>query len=256
MASSHLFRLGPITGARGGVLAAMKHNKRTLQARRGAAAHIDASRTAWNYCLAGDDTPEAISTHAKVQMTKAGIDKPRKNGVMAIEVIFSLPADRHQQDTRPFFKDCFDWVQRHIAGELLAFDVHLDESAPHAHAVTLPLLDGKMQGSKIMGGKENITRLQNLFYAEVASRYGLSKSSDKRLSAATKATLTAEVRKRLKDDPVMKSVIWPWVRDSLDDNPVPCAEILGIERLEKRPARKAKSFVDHKRSRGKGRFET
>ena len=101
MASSHLIRLGSIKG-KNGVLEALKHNKRELQAERGAAAHIDVTRTPLNYCLAGDSTPKAIANHAKVQMLKAGIDTPRKNGVMAVEVIFSLPIDRQQQDTNQF----------------------------------------------------------------------------------------------------------------------------------------------------------
>jgi len=143
MASSHFFRLGSITGENG-ILFAMQHNKRTLQAERGAPAHIDASRSSLNYCLAGNDTPQAIATHAKVQMLKAGIDKPRKNAVRAVEIIFSLPIDRHKQDTKPFFTDCYGWLIKTFAGELLSFDVHLDESAPHAHAVILPLIDNKL----------------------------------------------------------------------------------------------------------------
>ena len=75
-------------------------------------------------------TPEAIAMHAKVQIVKAGIDMPRKNQVMAVEVVFSLPIDRHSQDTHLFFNDCFAWVKQSFAGELLSFDVHLDESAP------------------------------------------------------------------------------------------------------------------------------
>ena len=91
---------------------------------------------------------------------------------MAVEIIFSLPIDRHQQDTRPFFQDCFEWVKQHIPGALLSFDVHLDESAPHAHALILPLINDKMQGNKITGGIGNLNRLINLFYAEVARHYG------------------------------------------------------------------------------------
>ena len=93
-------------------------------------ANIDVTKTPLNYCLADPATPEAIALHAKVQMVKAGIDMPRKNQVMAVEVVFNLPIDRHSQDTRPFFNDCLAWVKQSFAGELLSFDVHLDESAP------------------------------------------------------------------------------------------------------------------------------
>ena len=43
MAASHLIRLGAIKG-KSGVLEALKHNKRTLQAERGAGSHIDVTR--------------------------------------------------------------------------------------------------------------------------------------------------------------------------------------------------------------------
>ena len=86
MAASHIFRLGTIKG-KNGVLVALQHNKRTLQAERGACANIDATRTPLNYCLASDSTPQDIATHAKVQMLRAGIEHPRKNGVMAVEVL-------------------------------------------------------------------------------------------------------------------------------------------------------------------------
>lgn len=254
MAASHLFRLGSIKG-KGGVLEALKHNKRTLQNERGACANIDVTRTPLNYTLAGADTPEAIAMHAKVQMVKAGIDTPRKNGVMAVEVLFSLPIDRHQQDTKPFFADCLAWVKQTFAGELLSFDVHLDESAPHAHAIILPLIDGKMQGNSLIGGKGNLMRLINLFYKELACRYGLAKASSKRLSAKDKQTLVKLVLTRLKGDSAMQSSVWSCMRDAIHKDPMPYAQILSIT-LEKPACKTSKSFVDHKRSRGKGSFTT
>jgi hypothetical protein len=102
VAASHLIRLGAIVSKKGGVLAALKHNKRTLQAERGAGANIDVTRTPLNYCLTDPAAPEAIAMHAKVQMVKAGIDTPRKNQVMAVEVLFSLPIQWHSHVTQPF----------------------------------------------------------------------------------------------------------------------------------------------------------
>jgi len=251
MASSHLLRLGAIGSKGGGVLKALKHNKRVLPPDE----HIDVTRTPLNYCLAGKDTPANIATHAKVQMVRAGIDKPRKNGVMGVEIIFSLPIDRHQQDTKPFFADCHSWVLKTFAGELLSFDIHLDESAPHAHAVLLPLIDGKMQGNSLMGGTGNLMRLINLFHKEIAHRYGLSKSDRKRLNLADKATIELEVLTRLKADNVMKSSVWACVRDAIHKDPLPFAQTLSIE-LEKTTSKANKSFVDIKRSHGKGSFVT
>ncbi len=254
MAASHLIRLGVIKG-KSGVLEALKHNKRKLQAERGAGAHIDITRTSLNYALAGDSTLEEIALHAKVQMVKAGIDTPRKNGVMAVEIIFSLPIDRHRQDTKPFFTDCLAWLNKTFAGELLSYDVHLDESAPHAHALILPLINGKMQGNSLIGGKGNLMRLINLFYSDIAYRYGLAKASRTRLNAKDKQCIERQVLKRLQSDSVLLSSVWPCVRDAIHKDPMPYAQLLSIE--PEKPTRKpCKSFVDHKRSKGKGSFVT
>ena len=85
-----------------------------------------------------------------------------------------------------FFNDCLAWVKQSFASELLNFDVHFDESAPHAHAVILSLIDDKMQGICLISVKGNLMRLINLFYSEIATRYVLAKASRKRLSAKDK----------------------------------------------------------------------
>jgi Plasmid recombination enzyme len=251
MAASFIFKLDSIVSKRGGVLAALKHNKRTLQAERGAGENINVTKTPLNYSLTGNNTPEAIATHAKVQMLKAGIETARKNGVMAVEVIFSLPIDRHSQDTRPFFSDCYTWVKQTFACELLSFDVHLDEAAPHAHAVILPLIDGKMQGDKLKGNKANIRRLTDLFHAQVAGRYGLSKSVYRRLSSLDKQALEKQVLTRLKSDPAMQSCVWACFRDDIHKDPMKYAQVLSIGVLAKNKP-KPKTFVQIMTSIGKG----
>lgn len=172
---------------------------------------------------------------------------------MSVEVVFSLPIDRHSQDTRPFFTECYDWTIKTFDCELLSFDVHLDESAPHAHAVLLPLVKDKMQGNALIGGQGNLMRLINLFHSEIACRYGLSKSDRKRLSLANKQTIEREVLTRLKADNVMQSSVWPCVRDAIHNDPLPFAQLLSVN-VENSTSAKTKSFVDIKRSKGKGSF--
>ncbi len=252
MAASHLLRLGKVKG-RNGVLNALKHNKRTLHAERGAGANIDPLRTSFNYALTGADTVEQIDRRVKVLMVQAGIDKPRKNGVMALEIIFSLPIDRHQQDTRPFFEDCLQWVKKNIPGVLLSFDVHLDESAPHAHALILPLVDNKMKGHWVMGGRGNLKRLINLFHTEVARHYGLSRNETKKLNGKAKESLFRQILSDLVSDPVMKSAIWPCVRDAIHNDPLPYAQLLNIDRKRQSTSYKGKTFVQIMTSKGKGK---
>lgn len=252
MAACYLIRLGTVK-RKNGVLEALKHNKRTLQAERGADAHIDVTKTHLNYALAGHAPPETIAIHAKVQMLKVGIETPRKNQVMAVEIIFSLPVDWHNRDTRQYFADCYEWTKKNFLAELLSFDIHLDEAAPHAHALIFPLINGKMQGSAMIGGTGNLMRLINRFHKEVACHHGLSKSDGRRQNKVDKQILEKLVLARLKTDPVMQSIVWPWIRDAIHSNPLRFAQSLSVE-LVKPALRANKSFVDYKRSKGKGAF--
>jgi hypothetical protein len=255
MASSQLFKIESVSSKKTTLLRALKHNKRTLQAERGANGNINVTRSHLNYSLTGSQTPEQIDLHAKVQMVTAGIDiqKQRKNAVLAVEVLFSLPIDRHDQDTTQFFSDCYAWVKLNITCELLSFDVHLDEAAPHGHALILPIIDNRLQGDKLKGNRDNITRLINLFYEEVGKQHGLSKGTKARLSATDKQTLVKLILTRLKPDAAMRSIVWDCIRDLIVQHPATFADRLSIELL---PATgvKIKSFVDHKRSQGKGSF--
>lgn len=242
MAASYLLRLGKVKG-KAGILNAAKHNKRETQAERGAGANIDAFRTLLNYSLTDPATAEKIDRTAKVLMAQAGIDKTRKNQVMALEIICSLPINWHQKDTRPFFQDCMKWTKQNIPGVLLSFDIHLDESAPHAHALILPLVNGKMQGSEIMGGRGNLMRLINRFYDDVAVNHGLSRNQSKHLAGKQKEGIEQQVLSWLATDPVMKSKVWPCVRDAIRKDPQPYAQLLNINQ---RPGNngKRKSFVE------------
>lgn len=247
MAASHLVRLGKLKGDNG-ILNALKHNKRVLQSKRDAPANIDVTKTPLNYALVGHDTPVNIRTEARVHIIRAGIERPRKNAVMGVEVVFSLPIDRHTQNTRPFFEDCLAWTQSSFAGELLSFDVHLDESAPHAHAIILPLIDNKLQGNKMVGNTGNLYRLINDFHKQVGRKYGLSKNESKRVNPDDKKSVVQAIKKQLASDSVMKSKIWPCVRDAIQQDPLPYAQLLGVEVTKTT----SKTFVGVMTSKGKG----
>lgn len=250
MTNTHLFKMGSIHG-KSGLLNALLHNKRQLQRERNSSSHIDFAKSTLNYTLVGDDAPKNIAHYARLQMFKAGIEKPRKNGVMAVEIIFSLPPRWHKKDSRPFFVDCYQWVIRNFGGELLSFDVHVDEATPHAHAIILPIIDGKMQGNKMKGNTGNLIRLNNLFHKEVAQYYGLSKSNIKRLSPLQKRRIEQSVLTRLKEDSVIESSIYSCVRDNIRNDPIPYAVALGIDLNVTKP-KVTKSFIQIMTSKGKG----
>jgi hypothetical protein len=240
-ADSGFFRIGSVNNAGGGLLPALRHNKRDLPEKT----HIDPNRSPLNYCLhhVGDEnTPQAINREVNVILARHDI-KPRKNACMAIECVFSLPANRHHQNTRPFFEACLEWVKTALTGIVLSFDIHLDEGAPHAHALILPLLDGKLQGHIIRGGRGNINKLQNAFMQELGSKHGLK--SNKRLTATAKAQLYTDIIKALEQarEPIMQSILWDVVRDDIRRNPLPYAQLLDIAASASKNTGKPKTFV-------------
>ncbi len=247
----HMFKYDSVQKAK--LLVALKHNKRELQHEHGASKNIDATKMHLNYLLYSLGGAQQTYNHAMSQIALAGIHSIRKNAVMAIECMFSLPINWFDKDTKAFFNDCYEWVQIHFAGELLSFDVHLDESAPHAHALILPLHEGKLQGDKIKGDRACVNERQSLFYEQVSGKYGFKNPNLQRLSKEDKRQLATEVMRSLKDDPIMESKAYQWFRDAVYANPIGCAQMLGIAIEPSQP--KLRSFVDIKRSPGHGSFE-
>lgn len=247
MAASHVLRMAKLKGS-GKILAASRHNKRVIQAEKGADSHIDMSRSHLNYSLVGFDNPEAIADQANSLISEAGIVNLRKDAVMAIEVIFSLPANNNT-DILGFFIDCCDWLPKHLGGKVLSFDVHLDEACPHAHALVLPLVDNRMIGGKLIGYKGRLRSLQDSFHLLVGRNYGLTKPMRK-LSGESKTKTANLVLNFLKSDAIMKSSIYQLIRDDIVRNPEKYADYLNIEKAT--PNRKTKDFASIMISKGRG----
>jgi hypothetical protein len=230
MASSHFLRLDTLAG-NGKLIAAARHNKRTIQRELGAAGHIDATKMHLNYALLGDATPEAVAAKAKSMLQSLGIAKLRKNAITAIEIVCSLPAHA-QIDHRAYFADCHAWAAGQFgADNLLSVDVHLDEAAPHCHMLLLPLIDGRMRGSDMMGNRQTLQARQTSFYEQVSKRYGLLKPQSTRLSpeARRKATGAVLAHLRASNDAAQKSAAWALIRDLIGHDPIRWADCLGLK---------------------------
>jgi hypothetical protein len=227
VSSSHFLRLQTLSG-NGKLLAAARHNKRAIQRELGAAGHIDATKMNLNYALLGDATPEAVAAKAKSILQSLGIIRLRKNAVSAIEIVCSLPVHT-QIDHRAYFTDCSQWAAGQFGADNL-LSVHLDEAAPHCHVLLLPLLDGRMQGSALMGNRQTLQARQTHFYEQVSQRYGLQKPQSTRLSPEARlgATSTVLAHLRATNDAVQKSAAWALVRDLIALDPMRWTECLGL----------------------------
>jgi len=207
---------------------AARHNKRTIQAELGASGHIDATRSHMNITITGPATPEEVTKLAKAKMTEAGITKERKNGVLGVELVFSLPTN-HQVDLVDYFTACAHWVGSAFGGldNIISVDIHRDEAQDHAHVLLVPLIDGRLRGSDAIGGKRDMSELQAKFYKEVASGFGFDKPRSK-LSGKHKAHISKQVLDKLRKDPAAKSAVWAVIRDTVESDPMPYALALGI----------------------------
>jgi hypothetical protein len=246
------FKMKKLKGS-GKLLVASRHNKCTIQAEHGAAGHIDAASMDLNRSLHGPDAPEVVAQHARALMAAAGVRPQKKNAVLGIEQVFSLPA-KLLIDREGFFRDCLQWTANHFGGidNVLSADIHLDESAPHMHVLLLPLVEGRMNGSALFGNRQRLLFLQNDFHAAVAGRYGLAKAPARLQGLAKEKTAQAIIR-RLQDtdDTAQKSALWPVLRDMIDRDPVVFAQTLGID-IATTAAKPMRTMVQIMTSKGKG----
>ena len=165
---------------------AARHNCREILAEIGAApgGNIDPARVGLNRILRGHGTAAAVASHAQTLMDDAGVKATRKDAVKALEIIFSLPP-QSSIDHAQFFDESVQWAGQYFKAPVISAIVHNDEAAPHCHVLLLPLVDGRMVGSDLMGGRAKLQAMQADFHAQVGQRHGLTRqAAQKRHSAA------------------------------------------------------------------------
>ena len=255
MSAAAFLRVKKLKGS-GIIKSAARHNKREIQAELGADSHIDPARTCLNETLQGAATPDDVAQLAKDLMRDAGIGKLRKDAVMGLELVFSLPPMHGfagQDNDRTYFNDCARWAGAYFGGaqNILSVDIHRDEAAPHCHVLMLPLLDNRMDGSNMLGGKQKLQAMQKHFHESVASRYGLKKAPA-RLSGDTKQAAAKAILQRLREtsDTVLTSQVWALWRDAVERDPAPFLMAMGLS--IDTPKKALRSMAAIFTSKGKG----
>lgn len=238
------------------LLAAAKHNRRTIQVELGARSHIDSTKIHLNETIAGPGTPEEVVELALSRMIGAGvvIERQRKDYTQAVELLFSLPPDT-TIDIGDYFRRCLKWARDRF-GEvnILSADIHRDEAAPHCHILILPLVDGRMRGSSLIA-RPALVELRKSFSREVSNRFGI-KDPPRRLSAAGHGEAVQLVLALLesKRDAILRSGLWQAVKKDIESDPARFVAALGIQFdsekwITKRPAR---TMAEIFTSKGKG----
>jgi len=234
------------------VRAAAAHNLREIPA--GADEHIDPARSRLNYALVGPETAGAVVRHAMKRMDDEGIDttKLRKNGVTAIEVLHSLPVGSTVPH-RAYFEACVAWTGQQFGGaaNIVSAIVHMDEAAQHCHVILVPIREGRMRGSDMVGGIGELAEHQLSFYAAVASKFGFAKPM--KLTASQKQATAKAVVQHLRDaaDPALKSALWATIRNAIEAAPLAFAEALDVA-VAPAKEKKLRTLTATMISRGKG----
>lgn len=232
------------------LLIAARHNKRTNQGEISRSTKIDFRLSHLNESIMGETTPEGVQALAKSLMEMSGIKTLRKDAVLGIECLFSLPVD-HDIDEVKYFQECVTWIQIQLDCHVLSADIHRDESSPHCHVLLLPLVGGKMIGSRLMGYKKNLSSLQESFYQSVSKKFGLERPAKSLNFAQRKqAALLVLNHLVLSQDPVTKSNHWPSIVQAIYKFPDDFAKTIGVDMSF--CSRPMKTMAEIFTSKGKG----
>jgi len=145
---------------------AARHNLREIQAEIGANGHIDHTRIGLNRILAGAATAAEVAAYAERLLADAGVGALRRDAVRGVEVVISLPPTS-TVNQEAFFADSLAWVREFFKVPVLSAAIHHDEGAPHCHVVLLPLVDGRMAGSDLVGNRTRLQAIQAGFFEQV-----------------------------------------------------------------------------------------
>jgi hypothetical protein len=149
--------------------------------------------------------------------------------------------------TEHMFDAAVVWVKEYFSVPVLSAMVHSDEAAEHLHALLLPLKDGCMQGSRLVGNRKHLQAMQASFYESVGRAFGLSRAtSTRRPGRAQRARIAAEVLEHLHANP--DKLALPDVRlamlECLESSAEHIALSLGLAVSQPKPTKKSKTFVE------------
>ena len=244
MAYTQLLRIKKLKGGGGILKSAARHNLREIQAELGANSHINSAKTTLNIILIGENTADELA-HKEKQLLESLKKTLRKDAVRGLEILISLPPNSGITE-REFFSDAVAWADSYFKVPILSAVVHNDEAAPHCHVLMLPLFNGSMIGSRLMGSKKSLQAMHADFFDKVAAKYGLErKPSPQGYNRAYKQKAAEMVLDTLRKSPSLLES--PTVRDALFDliqeNPTALSEALNHSMPVPRQ-RKTKSFTD------------
>lgn len=145
---------------------AARHNLRQSAQEIARKPNIDAAKGHLNIVLAGAGTSEAVVADSLARMKAAGVEKLRKDAVRAVELVVSV-VDSTPAKSRKLFERSLKWARDFFKVPVLTAAAHFDEAVHHAHIVLLPLVDGRMVGSDLVGYRPRRLEIETDFCQKV-----------------------------------------------------------------------------------------
>lgn len=169
-----IFRIQKLKSSRS-VSGCLKHNFRDLET-----PNADLDKLDQNEVLAGPKTAiEAMQNYSDNLP-----EKIRKNAVMAIECLSTASPEffetASQETQKQFFADSLKFIEDKFGKEnIVSAVIHRDESTPHLQTLVIPLVEGKLNAKKFVGGsKHELSNMQTAYHEKVA-HHGLERGQIK-----------------------------------------------------------------------------
>lgn len=213
------------------MLRVMGHNLREIVAEIGVreGSHINPAQVKNNIILNGRQTSGGVDADYKALMKDVVVSKWRKDTITAIELVFSLPVTS-TINHHDYFTSSITWAKRFFTAPLVSAVIHLDEDAPHCHAILIPIVDGKLCGSQVMGNQNRVFAMQEDYHSTVGKPYGLARQvPQKRQSAAIRRDAVELAFNRLEPNSGIHRDILRVLVEAHLNNPVPLLKSMGLE---------------------------
>jgi Plasmid recombination enzyme len=108
-------------------------------------------------------------------------DKVRKNGVMAVEYLFTaspeIMAEKNRAQQDAYFVDALKWLEdKHGKENVVYAGIHRDETTPHMYAYVVPLDDrGRLNARHFFGEQNALGKMQTDFAERVGQKHALER---------------------------------------------------------------------------------
>lgn len=214
MSKCGIFRVAKLTA---GNISGLEREHNRTEADRGKyergevfkASDIDFNRTADNISLVRGDRWEHT---ANEQIKEAGCKRVRKDSIRVIDALYTASAEAMEEmsfdEQMSFFKDCLLWHCKYLCDgnseNLINAVIHFDEAVVHMHVSSVPIVENSdgsrsLSAKKILGdgNKRYFHELQEKFFEEVSSRYGLERGEVKETALEKREHLSVQDFKKV-----------------------------------------------------------